>query len=490
MRPLEWVLVVGAGLLLVGWAAGGRVRRWWPLVLVAVTAVHLIAEGHRLVMWPLYLIVVVASAAVLLRRRSAPPPPRGRWRTLGRWAVAILLLLVVVPLPWFWPVMRLPVPSGPYRVGTSWLAVADSGRPERFAQGKRREFPVKVWYPVASGTVGTPALYATKEELTFGGFVPPILFEQSRYIRTHSLVDAPVAPGQDRFPVLVFSHGYTGYAAQNTPQMEELASLGYLVFSIAHTGEASAAPFPDGRVVMLDSSIQRNMRSQVSDTAGLARTYALMAGFDSAKTREQRQAMFRELVAVTPEPIKTQSVVEWSLDTKVLVDRLEMMDAGTIPSPFTGRLDLDRIGIFGMSYGGATAGEFCRVDRRCKAGLNIDGGQFGGLLEDSLTVPFFILASEQAYGVHKPVLDVTKGPAYLVKIPQTTHMGLTDLTLQGPIIFRWTGLTGRLDPDRRERLMTQYVVAFFDTYLKGKPSPLLDGPSTADPDVSFLRSNP
>ncbi len=489
MQPLEWILVVGVGLLLLGWAAGGRVRRWWPLLLVVVTAAHLVVEGQRLVMWPLYLIVGVAAAAVLLRR-DAGPPTRRWWRAVGRWAVAIVLLVLVVPLPWLWPVMRLPAPSGPYQVGTSWFVVADSGRRERFASGGHREFPVKVWYPVAPGTAGTLAPYARTEEMGLGGLVPAILFEQGRYIRTHSMTDAPLAPGQNRFPVLVFSHGYTGYAAQNTVQMEELASLGYFVFSIAHTGEASATPFPDGRVVRVDSAVMARMRAQATDTAGMARAFALMARFDSATTRDERQAMFRELMAVTPEPLRTENVAEWSLDTKVLVDRLESMNAGTIDSPFTGRLALDRLGVFGMSYGGATAGEFCRLDRRCKAGLNIDGGQYGGTMEDSLTVPFLILASEQAYGVHKPVLDVAKGPTYLVKIPQTTHIGLTDLTLQGPVIFRWTGITGRLDPDRRERLMTEYVVAFFDTYINGKPSPMLDGPSAENPDVIFVRSNP
>jgi predicted dienelactone hydrolase len=488
VRPLEWVLAIGAGLLLLGWAAGGRVRRWWPLGLAAVGVLHVLLEGQRLVMWPVYLIVAVA-ALVVLRRRGGKAPPRGRWRAIGRWAVAGLILIVAVPLPWLWPVMKLPAPSGPYRVGTRWMVVEDLARPERFAVGRHREFPVKAWYPIDPATRGPMAPYATVAELTMGGPIPPILFQQGRYIKTHSVLDAEPARGE-RFPVLIFSHGYGGYAAQNTPQMEELASLGYAVFSIAHPGEATAAPFPDGRVILVDSSVTRRTRALATDTAGMARSFALMARFDSVATREARQALFRELVAATPEPIKTESVKEWSLDTKVLVDLLERMNAGAVPSPFTGRLDLDRLGVFGMSYGGATAGEFCRLDRRCKAGLNIDGGQFGGFMDDSLTTPFLILASSQAYGVHKPALDVLRGPGYLVKIPETTHMGLTDLTLQGPTLFRWTGLTGRLDPDRRMRLMSEYIVAFFDTYLRGKPAPLLDGPSARDPDVAFVRSNP
>ena len=57
------------------------------------------------------------------------------------------------------------------------------------------------------------------------------------------------------------------------------------------------------------------------------------------------------------------------------------------------------------------------------------------------------------------------------------------------MLLRWAGVTGKLDPDRRERIMTAYVLGFFDTYLKNQPSPLLDGPSTEFPEVSIVRRN-
>jgi predicted dienelactone hydrolase len=479
--------MIGVALLVVGWAVGWRLRRWVPALLAAVVVAHLAIEGQRLVMWPLYAVVAIVAIAVLVRSPNQAPR-RGRWRTIGRAVVTLLLLVVVVPLPWLWPVMRLPTPTGPHPVGTSWLVVTDSSRQDRFAAGRVREFPVKVWYPAVAGSSGPRAPYASSHEVNMGGLLPPPLFLQSRYVRTHSRLDAPLAAGDGRFPTVVFSHGYSGYAAQNTPQMEQLASLGYVVFSIAHTGEASAAVFPDGRVVAFDSAAQVEMRKQAAAET-IAEMMAIMARLDSAKTVDERAAAYREFLAKTPEPLRSESVVEWAADTRVLVDRLEGINAGVGASPFAGRLDLERLGIMGMSYGGATAGEFCRIDRRCRAGLNIDGGQFGALIDDSLTVPYFIMSSETARSVHLPILDVAHGPTYLVTIPRTTHIGLTDLSLLAPKLFRWANLTGRLDPDRRERLMTEYTVAFFDTYLKGQRSPLLDGPSPAEPDVSFVGRN-
>ncbi|MHA2042782.1 MAG: hypothetical protein ACW975_13070 [Candidatus Thorarchaeota archaeon] len=34
-------------------------------------------------------------------------------------------------------------------------------------------------------------------------------------------------------------------------------------------------------------------------------------------------------------------------------------------------------------------------------------------------------------------------------------------------------------------ILTEYVIAFFDTHLMGETSSLLDGPSTAYPEVTF-----
>ena len=488
MRPLEWVVVVGAAMLLWGWAAGWRVGRLVSAGLGALLVGHLFLEGQRMMMWPVYLIIGVAGLVSLGGERPRRPPG-GRWRALGRWTIALTLLTLFVPLPWLWPVMRLPKPAGPFSVGTSWLTVTDSTRRERFGPAAAvRAFPVKVWYPAAPGTSGTLAPYSAAEEPTFGA-IPAAMFRQLALVKTHSLLSVPIAPDPARFPVIIFSHGYGGYPAQNTPQMEELASQGYVVLSIGHPGEAGAVSFPDGRLVMMDSALLAVLKQSASGP-GASKALAAMSRADSARTAPDRRDAWRAIIAATPEPLRSLSLVEWAADTKALVDRLEQMNRDGAGALFAGRLDLERLGIAGMSYGGATAGEFCRVDRRCKAGFNLDGGQYGGLIDDSLTVPFFILASEQAYAVHRPVLDVLKGPAFLVRVPKTNHLGLTDMALMAPVLYRWSGVTGRLDPSRREAIMTRYLVGFFDSYLKGQHSPWLDGPPSSEPDLSFETGKP
>jgi dienelactone hydrolase len=488
MRPFEWLIAAAVVVIAWYWFRGRRLARLPAQAAALAVIASILVEQARLVMVPAYLVVTIA--ALLSFKAPATSTPKGGWlRIAGRSAMALVVVLLGVLVPWLWPVVKLPTPTGRYPVGTMWLVVRDTTRRERFTstRGAVREFPVKVWYPAPPGTVGTAAPYALPAELTALGIIPDILARQVRLVKTHSLLSVPVAQGHA--PVLVFSHGYTGYAAQNTLQMEELASQGYIVASIAHPGEAALAPFPDGRNIPIDTSISNDMKRQLAASRNIdgKKVFDSIGAALSVTDPAARMANFRAFLNKPAEPLRSQSVREWALDTKALLDVFEDLNAGAVQSPFKERMDLERIGVFGMSYGGATAGEFCRQDKRCKAAINIDGGQYGGLVDDSLMVPLLILSSEPNVRIHVPVLDLTRGPAFLARVPATTHMGLTDISLQGPLP-RWTGLTGKLDPDRREAIMTGFVVGFFEKYLMGRPS-LFDSLPGRFPDVQITRRN-
>lgn len=492
MRIFEWITVAVVAVITWYWFRGRRAPSAVAWVGALAVAASVLLEKPRAVMVPAYLVVTIALL-MALRRPAVAETPKGGWlRHVGRGALAVIVLLLAVALPWLWPVMKLPTPTGPHPIGTMWLVVRDTSRAERFSGSRDtpREFPVQVWYPAAEGATGPRARYATPEEMTFFGLLPRMLAAQVTLVRTHAIVDAPMAPG--RAPVLIFSHGYASYGAQNTPQMEELASRGYVVASIVHTGETAAAAFPDGRRVPMDSSVMAVLRKEMDKAqnsgADPQKMMDSVTGALSVADPVLRQSRFREFLQQTVEPLRSESVREWAFDTRALVEELEAIDAGTVPSPFQGRLDLEHLGVFGMSYGGATAGEFCRQDARCRAAINMDGGQYGGLIDDSLTVPLLIIGSEQAYGVHVPVLDLARGPAWLIKVPATTHLGLTDLTLQGPLL-RWSGVTGRLDPARREAIMTGFILGFFEKYLMNRHPELFDSLPAKFPEVEITSRN-
>ena len=77
------------------------------------------------------------------------------------------------------------------------------------------------------------------------------------------------------YPVLIFSHGYEiGFFAQNTVQMEELASHGYVVFSVGHAYESSIVFDGEGNSIGTNKSRIGAFYKEGEETAELyAKTY-------------------------------------------------------------------------------------------------------------------------------------------------------------------------------------------------------------------------
>jgi len=50
-------------------------------------------------------------------------------------------------------------------------------------------------------------------------------------------------------------------------------------------------------------------------------------------------------------------------------------------------------------------------------------------------------------------------------------------------------LLGTISGTRSTSILTTYIPAFFDMAVKGETEPLLSGPSTAYPEVSFVKSS-
>lgn len=84
----------------------------------------------------------------------------------------------------------------------------------------------------------------------------------------------------------------------------------------------------------------------------------------------------------------------WTGDVGFVLDRLAQLHASDADGPFTGRLDLTRVGVFGHSLGGATAAQFCHEDSRCKAGIDVDGALHGSVIQRGLHQPFMFLLSD------------------------------------------------------------------------------------------------
>ncbi|MET7332119.1 hypothetical protein [Nonomuraea sp. NPDC005650] len=144
-----------------------------------------------------------------------------------------------------------------------------------------------------------------------------------------------------------------------------------------------------------------------------------------------------------------------------------------------------RIGMAGHSLGGDAAAATMAVDKRVRAGANLDGTFHPAVALDR---PFQLMGSQSD---HVPGKDHTwdegwtkmSGWKRWLTVARTDHSSFTDLS----ILQRAAGMSSpdALSPQRSLELTRAYVGAFFDRHLKGRRQPLLDGPSPAGPEVAF-----
>jgi len=134
------------------------------------------------------------------------------------------------------PPVDVPSPAalGPYGVGRTTVAVTDETR--------ARPLTIDVWYPIAPGTAGAPAIYS---------FAPGIELPSAV-----ALADTPAAT-DGPFPLVVYSHGSGGLRYIAAFFTETLASHGFVVAAPDHTGNTAVELLLGGAASFEASAVDR-----------------------------------------------------------------------------------------------------------------------------------------------------------------------------------------------------------------------------------------
>jgi len=480
-------------------AASGA--RWGVrLLALAACAVQLAMQGPRVELVPAYVVAAVVAVLVsieVMRNGFGPPVARAAEPTLRgaafmRWlgaAAATLLLLLSLLLCTLLDSLDFPTPNGPYAIGTRELHLTDGSRTEPFTESgdDRREILVRVSYP-AAGDGGLEQLaddtIPSIPALLLGWFWPNPVTASWGAMRTHAKRDAPFAPTQQRYPVLIFSHAMGGYPEQNTVLVEHLASHGYIVMAVNHAFFSSGMRFSNGSMIGLE--ILRRPNPFPNDAQQDHDEDVLQAQLASPQhTTAERAQLVRRLAGVNPRSTErwAEMHVVMSGDQRFLLDSLS-----ALPASLAERVDLDRVGVFGMSSGGTATHITCAVDSRCRAGLNMDG--FQPLLVDlpPLRTPFMHMSRATAF-TNAIAHERSQAASYIVRVEGAAHLSFSDDVLTLHRLKRLgtfgSDVLGTVDAERMVRLVNDYTLAFFDQSLRGQGDPALGGPRRLHPEASL-----
>ncbi|MBN6051708.1 lipase [Nonomuraea sp. RK-328] len=367
----------------------------------------------------------------------------------------------------------LPAPSVRRPIGTVALRLVDRSRPDPLVTSQRhRELMVSVWYPArrSDGLPVAPQM-APRAAADFDRTTAADLGVEPGQVdwaatRTHARAGAPVDRSAGGLPVVLFSPGYEAPRTLSTVLAEELAARGYAVVTVDHTHEPDQVEFPGGRVEHSE--------------------------LPPVKTEEDQAKLFKVLLEARV------------ADLRFVLDELARLnrggdpgaERGPLPAGLPGSLDLSRVGAFGHSMGGATAAQLMREDRRVDAGANLDGILLGPAATLGVTRPFLQVAGHTTTRGSEPTWksfwNASSGWKREARFTGAQHFSFFDLQAIYPqLAGRLKGLPvaetiGTIDPERSVAAQRAYLTAFFDLHLRGRRTPLFDGPSRAYPEVRLV----
>jgi predicted dienelactone hydrolase len=477
---------------------------WWrkrtpyrSTMLLASALLALMAGGIGVIedRWQAGVGTLVATLLVItlltVKLRRVPVNDRVPWKS----GVAFSLLIALAGAAiWLFPVGDLPKPRGPHPVGVRTFELSDTTRPGvlHAAADEPRRLLVRVWYPAQHVDDYTARPYFTQRETdttarSLGAiFGFPQFFTYMRHARTNSYEDAPLLAGARNLPVVLYSHGYSTFLGQNTALMEELASHGYVVYSLQHTYDSATTLFPNGDVIQTDPAVLAGPSEPEESEARMPPSLVASATASTLDERLEGHLRSREDAIAKNDRTVMKSTVTWVADRLFLHDRLQK---GAVPAnvaQIVAASRLDRVGEAGMSFGGATTGSVCLVDARCAAGVNLDGGDFHfNAFDADLPSPFLMFHSDLRYlyrefgvepkGAPRGFNEFSyerigtsgeRGNLYRVQLAGTQHLGFSDFSL-----FLRRPVRDKLLGSAPARVMigaqNELVRGFFDHYVRG-----------------------
>lgn len=461
MRPFEILIPLLLAVYLLWKQPRPLAVRFTPALAVVVTLIHLVVEGYRWQMVPLYILTFLLLVGALLKIKSS-----GDWKTSASVLTlrhgyasqggALILLVASTALPVLLPVPAIPTPSGPYKVGTAIYELTDSARKELYSgKDEARRFQIQVWYPAEPDPSDEQAHWMnhadvfTKSISTDLLELPPFFLDHLALAKIPAYINSRLA-STGGFPVILFSHGWKGFNAQNTGQALQLASHGYVVIAVQHTYGAVVTVFDDGTIAPNNpAALPKGAPDDEYDVAA------------------------------------DTLVNQWAGDLAYALDFMTGQNSDS-NSPFFNKLDLSLVGAYGHSTGGGAAIQFCGTDPRCKALLGQDPFMrpvSSEVLESGVSQPAFFMFSQRWHDdeslnnqLFKPFYEQSQQAMGAVFIEGAAHYDFSDLPLLSPLAPQ-LGLKGPINGKRVTTLVDDYLLSFFDAIFKAGPATLFEGPS-------------
>ena len=378
-------------------------------ILVIFRVVQLNFRWYML--FAILLVQAIIGIVVLIKKPESKKPFKMKRAIFSGINRCMLMIFAIIPAVLF-PQFKDIVATGSYPVATESYTLTDINRIEKYSdEGNNRKITIQFWYP-----------------------------------------ETKLA--NEKYPLVIFSHGAFGFRGSNYSTFMELASNGYVVCSIDHTYQSFFSKQTDEEMVLVNNEFINDAIAVQNDD------------YDDEK-----------IYTLTHEWLKLRSDdINFVLET-ILENRIENADY------VYNIIDTEKIGLTGHSLGGATAAELGRKRDDIDAVIVIDGTMIGEEIDfidrksvlnsEAYPTPILNIFNDEHY--NEALLNssnyanmVASGNAvdsHNVVFKESGHLNFTDLPLFSPFLAQILG-TGNIDRLYCIETMNSVILEYFDYYLK------------------------
>lgn len=357
--------------------------------------------------------------------------------------IILTIIIACFVFIYFCPLMRpYPIPTGKYAVGNQLLHLIDSEN--KYDLDKINEFNVDIFYPSTS-TEKKQFLYRPKQIaaindtvisfLSNGNTIKKIfwnLFLHDAYPYVQPQAEMPTI----KFPIIIYLPGIAAYD-MHALYLSELASHGYVVCAIEPPYDTAITVFPDGRHITLDQELCQ------------------------AQQENNRDFIYQ---------YRNQAHIRWSKYIDMTIDKLSKLN-NEPKSMWYQCFDLDHIGILGHSHGGAVALDYCQKNKRCNAGINMDGWTKTYNSTNAFNTPFLLMIGQHGGIIEisqiKDFINNNQRPNFQAPIIQdANHESFNDNILTSTWPWNYCFDNHLSNPEKTRMEINANIVNFFNKYLK------------------------
>ena len=347
----------------------------------------------------------------------------------------------------------LPESTGRYSVGTRIYTWTDESREEFFTPDTldKRKIVVQVWYPIEKKIINKmnyldnsdKRIKPISDQFSLMNVSPSLvatLMSDIRNVKANSEYNAQInLVSANKHPLIIFSHGLGGMKNQNSIQVEELVSQGYIVIAPDHSYDANITIFDNGEI----------------------------APFKSSEYDPRIKYTIEDFYAYRIPQIKTRSK-----DLSFVINMIEKFQINKHEDLWQ-MVDLNKIGVFGHSFGGGTSLLTMHNDKRIDAAVSLDGWIEpvpGEVVNTGLKNPFMYIgriAWEDTLNYYKlnKLIENSGSNGEKIFLDGTEHFDYTD-TPYFHSVTKTINVSGSMPTDVIVDTLNYHLITFFNKYLK------------------------